>query len=168
MKVSSDITYRVSRSWWSRSILCNPQPRKSRKNKSNPSSIDVSFGLNRVLYDSLHQLPDLFFNFIAALGRPSRSITAGVIIIGRNGVGKSTLLRHIAMRDVLIPAYVSILFVEQEVRYIFPLFYFHVLSRRTCKLLTMIPQHSALFSRPTCGETTCSVKKCVLKRVLRI
>jgi hypothetical protein len=33
MKVSSDITYRAiraSRSWWSRSILCNPQPRKSK------------------------------------------------------------------------------------------------------------------------------------------
>lgn len=36
-------------------------------------------------------------------------------IIGRNGVGKSTLLRHIAMREVPIPAYITILFVEQEV-----------------------------------------------------
>jgi hypothetical protein len=33
----------------------------------------------------------------------------------RTGVGKSTLLRHIAMREVLIPAHITILFVEQEV-----------------------------------------------------
>jgi ATP-binding cassette subfamily F protein 3 len=33
------------------------------------------------------------------------------------GVGKSTLLRHIAMREVPIPAHITILFVEQEVRF---------------------------------------------------
>jgi ATP-binding cassette subfamily F protein 3 len=32
-----------------------------------------------------------------------------------SGVGKSTLLRHIAMRDVPIPPHITILFVEQEV-----------------------------------------------------
>lgn len=32
------------------------------------------------------------------------------------GVGKSTLLRHIAMRELPIPAHITILFVEQEVR----------------------------------------------------
>ena len=37
-------------------------------------------------------------------------------IIGRNGVGKSTLLRHIAMREVPIPSHITILFVEQEVQ----------------------------------------------------
>lgn len=31
------------------------------------------------------------------------------------GIGKSTLLRHIAMREVPIPAHITILFVEQEV-----------------------------------------------------
>lgn len=31
------------------------------------------------------------------------------------GVGKSTLLRHIAMREVPIPAHITILFVEQEI-----------------------------------------------------
>ncbi|KAI0271894.1 P-loop containing nucleoside triphosphate hydrolase protein [Russula aff. rugulosa BPL654] len=36
-------------------------------------------------------------------------------IIGRNGVGKSTLLRHIAMREVPIPPHITILFVEQEI-----------------------------------------------------
>ena len=40
-------------------------------------------------------------------------------IIGRNGVGKSTLLRHIAMREVPIPAHITILFVEQEVSFQF-------------------------------------------------
>ncbi len=32
------------------------------------------------------------------------------------GVGKSTLLRHIALREVPIPSHITILFVEQEVR----------------------------------------------------
>ena len=36
-------------------------------------------------------------------------------LIGRNGVGKSTLLRHIALRDVPIPPHITILFVEQEI-----------------------------------------------------
>jgi ATP-binding cassette, subfamily F, member 3 len=40
-------------------------------------------------------------------------------IIGRNGVGKSTLLRHIAMREVPIPSHITILFVEQEVSFLF-------------------------------------------------
>lgn len=31
------------------------------------------------------------------------------------GIGKSTLLRHIAIREVPIPAHITILFVEQEV-----------------------------------------------------
>ena len=33
----------------------------------------------------------------------------------RNGVGKSTLLRHIALREIPIPAHITILFVEQEI-----------------------------------------------------
>ncbi|THH09415.1 hypothetical protein EW145_g2024 [Phellinidium pouzarii] len=36
-------------------------------------------------------------------------------LIGRNGVGKSTLLRHIALREVPIPSHITILFVEQEI-----------------------------------------------------
>lgn len=32
------------------------------------------------------------------------------------GVGKSTLLRHIALREVPVPSHITILFVEQEVR----------------------------------------------------
>lgn len=36
-------------------------------------------------------------------------------LIGRNGVGKSTLLRHIALREVPIPTHISVLYVEQEI-----------------------------------------------------
>lgn len=35
--------------------------------------------------------------------------------INLEGVGKSTLLRHIALREVPIPSHITILFVEQEV-----------------------------------------------------
>ncbi|KAJ2066564.1 ATP-binding cassette, regulator of translational elongation [Coemansia sp. RSA 2337] len=35
-------------------------------------------------------------------------------LIGRNGIGKSTLLRNIAHRELAVPTYISILFVEQE------------------------------------------------------
>ena len=93
----------------------NPLQSTASKNKSNPSSIDVSFGLNRILYDSFHPLSNLFSSFIAALGRPSRSNTAGVIIIGRNGVGKSTLLRYIAMRNV--PIHQTTINLEPEKRW---------------------------------------------------
>ncbi|KAF6766421.1 P-loop containing nucleoside triphosphate hydrolase protein [Ephemerocybe angulata] len=65
------------------------------KNKSKDvhlPSIDVNFGSNRIL---------------------SGANATG--LIGRNGIGKSTLLRHIAMREVPIPAHITILFVEQEI-----------------------------------------------------
>ncbi|KAF8060946.1 P-loop containing nucleoside triphosphate hydrolase protein [Lyophyllum atratum] len=62
-------------------------------------SIDVSFASNRILSGATLTL---------AHGRRYG-------LIGRNGVGKSTLLRHIAMREVPIPAHISILFVEQEI-----------------------------------------------------
>ncbi|KAG6902981.1 hypothetical protein C0995_008554 [Termitomyces sp. Mi166 len=62
-------------------------------------SIDVSFGSNRILSGA---------SLTLAHGRRYG-------LIGRNGVGKSTLLRHIAMREVPIPPHISILFVEQEI-----------------------------------------------------
>ncbi|KAG6814412.1 hypothetical protein H0H92_007415 [Tricholoma furcatifolium] len=62
-------------------------------------SIDVSFSSNRILSGATLTL---------AHGRRYG-------LIGRNGVGKSTLLRHIAMREVPIPPHISILFVEQEI-----------------------------------------------------
>ncbi|KAF9056398.1 P-loop containing nucleoside triphosphate hydrolase protein [Panaeolus papilionaceus] len=72
------------------------------KNKSKDihlPSIDVNFGSNRILSGATLTL---------AHGRRYG-------LIGRNGVGKSTLLRHIAMREVPIPAHITILFVEQEI-----------------------------------------------------
>ncbi|KAF8139774.1 P-loop containing nucleoside triphosphate hydrolase protein [Boletus edulis] len=74
----------------------------SAKNKSKDihlPSIDVSFASNRILSGA---------SLTLAYGRRYG-------LIGRNGVGKSTLLRHIAMRELPIPAHITILFVEQEV-----------------------------------------------------
>ncbi|KAI9436514.1 P-loop containing nucleoside triphosphate hydrolase protein [Lactarius psammicola] len=81
----------------------NPlQSAAASKNKSKDihlPSIDVSFGSNRILSGA---------SLTLAYGRRYG-------IIGRNGVGKSTLLRHIAMREVPIPPHITILFVEQEI-----------------------------------------------------
>lgn len=80
----------------------NPLQSAASKNKSKDihlPSIDVSFGSNRILSGA---------SLTLAYGRRYG-------IIGRNGVGKSTLLRHIAMRDVPIPPHITILFVEQEI-----------------------------------------------------
>ncbi|KAK0245498.1 P-loop containing nucleoside triphosphate hydrolase protein [Armillaria nabsnona] len=80
----------------------NPLEAVNTKNKSRDihlPSIDVNFGSNRILTGATLTL---------AHGRRYG-------LIGRNGVGKSTLLRHIAMREVPIPAHISILFVEQEI-----------------------------------------------------
>ncbi|KAG1889194.1 P-loop containing nucleoside triphosphate hydrolase protein [Suillus subluteus] len=74
----------------------------SAKNKSKDihlPSIDVNFGSNRILSGA---------SLTLAYGRRYG-------LIGRNGVGKSTLLKHIAMREVPIPAHITILFVEQEI-----------------------------------------------------
>jgi hypothetical protein len=60
----------------------NPLQSTASKKESNNihlPSIDVSFGSNSILYDSLHPLPDPLSNLIAALGRPSRSHTAGTM-----------------------------------------------------------------------------------------
>ncbi len=91
------------------------------KNKSKDihlPTIDVSFGSLRILY-----VVHLFFyrtREIHVLRRSGASLTLAAGrrygLIGRNGVGKSTLLRHIAMREVPIPSHITILFVEQEVR----------------------------------------------------
>ncbi|TFK30659.1 ATP-dependent transporter [Coprinopsis marcescibilis] len=72
------------------------------KNKSKDihlPSIDVSFGSNKILSGA---------SLTLAHGKRYG-------LIGRNGIGKSTLLRHIALREVPIPAHITILFVEQEI-----------------------------------------------------
>jgi len=84
-------------------LKVNPlDARTSGKGKSKDihlPTIDVTFGSNRILSGA---------SLTLAHGRRYG-------LIGRNGVGKSTLLRHMAMRDVPIPPHISILFVEQEV-----------------------------------------------------
>lgn len=62
-------------------------------------NIDVNFGSHRILTGA---------ELTMAHGRRYG-------LIGRNGVGKSTLLRHMAMRDVPIPINISLLYVEQEI-----------------------------------------------------
>ncbi|WFD30566.1 hypothetical protein MSPP1_001587 [Malassezia sp. CBS 17886] len=62
-------------------------------------NIDVSFGSNRILSNA---------ELTMAHGRRYG-------LIGRNGVGKSTLLRHLSLRDVPIPTNISLLYVEQEI-----------------------------------------------------
>ncbi|PCH33088.1 hypothetical protein WOLCODRAFT_92925 [Wolfiporia cocos MD-104 SS10] len=80
----------------------NPLDAAGSKNKSKDihlPNIDVNFGSNRILSGA---------SLTLAYGRRYG-------LIGRNGVGKSTLLRHIAMREVPIPPHITILFVEQEI-----------------------------------------------------
>ncbi|GAA5909776.1 hypothetical protein JCM5296_002308 [Sporobolomyces johnsonii] len=62
-------------------------------------SIDVSFGSLRILSNATLTLP---------YGRRMG-------LVGRNGIGKSTLLRAMALREVAIPQHISILYVQQEV-----------------------------------------------------
>ncbi|KIR75361.1 ATP-binding cassette subfamily F member 3 [Cryptococcus deuterogattii R265] len=62
-------------------------------------NIDVSFGSNRILSGATLSM---------AHGRRYG-------LIGRNGIGKSTLLRHLALREVPIPTHISVLYVEQEI-----------------------------------------------------
>lgn len=63
------------------------------------TNIDVSFGSNRILSGA---------DLTMAHGRRYG-------LIGRNGIGKSTLLRNLALREVPIPSHISVLYVEQEI-----------------------------------------------------
>ncbi|KAG7096586.1 hypothetical protein E1B28_004005 [Marasmius oreades] len=94
--------HRKQQSYEEMFMKINPLEAVNSKNKSKDihlPSIDVNFGSNRILSGATLTL---------AHGRRYG-------LIGRNGVGKSTLLRHIAMREVPIPPHITILFVEQEV-----------------------------------------------------
>ncbi|KAE8211598.1 hypothetical protein CF327_g4662 [Tilletia walkeri] len=62
-------------------------------------SIDLNFGSNRLLNNATLTL---------ASGRRYG-------VIGRNGYGKSTLLRNMALRELPIPSHISLLYVEQEI-----------------------------------------------------
>jgi len=61
--------------------------------------VDVSIGGLRILSDTTLQL---------SYGRRYG-------LVGQNGIGKSTLLRALARRELAIPTHISILHVEQEV-----------------------------------------------------
>ncbi|KAF9808804.1 hypothetical protein IEO21_07732 [Rhodonia placenta] len=94
--------HRKQQSYEEMFMKINPLDAVSAKNKSKDihlANIDVNFGSNRILSGA---------SLTLAYGRRYG-------LIGRNGVGKSTLLRHIAMRDVPIPSHITILFVEQEI-----------------------------------------------------
>jgi ATP-binding cassette subfamily F protein 3 len=64
-------------------------------------NVDVSIGGTRILTDT---------NFTLAYGHRYG-------LVGHNGVGKSTLLRALARRELPIPPHISILHVEQEVHF---------------------------------------------------
>ncbi|KAF8633993.1 hypothetical protein AX15_001168 [Amanita polypyramis BW_CC] len=95
--------YKKQQSYEEMFMKINPlEASTASKNKSKDihlASIDVNFASNRILSGA---------SLTLAYGRRYG-------LIGRNGVGKSTLLRHIAMREVPIPPHITILFVEQEV-----------------------------------------------------
>lgn len=95
--------YKKQQSYEEMFMKINPlEAAAAAKNKSKDihlPSVDVNFGSNRILSGATLTL---------AYGRRYG-------LIGRNGIGKSTLLRHIAMREIPIPPHITILFVEQEI-----------------------------------------------------
>ncbi|OZJ01961.1 hypothetical protein BZG36_05130 [Bifiguratus adelaidae] len=62
-------------------------------------NFDISFAGKRILTNA---------NLTLAFGRRYG-------VVGKNGIGKSTLLRAMARREVQVPTHISILYVEQEV-----------------------------------------------------
>ncbi|KAK4053350.1 hypothetical protein OIO90_003962 [Microbotryomycetes sp. JL221] len=76
-----------------------PGTAKGKSKDIHLDNIDLSFGSLRILSNATVTLP---------YGR-----RAG--LIGRNGIGKSTLLRAMALRELNIPQHISILYVQQEV-----------------------------------------------------
>ena len=65
-------------------------------------SVDVSISGKRILTDT-----SLTLAYARRYG-----------LVGQNGIGKSTLLRALSKREVAIPTHISILHVEQEVRFV--------------------------------------------------
>ncbi|KAI8580334.1 hypothetical protein K450DRAFT_238028 [Umbelopsis ramanniana AG] len=62
-------------------------------------NFDISFGGKRILTDA---------NVTLAFGRRYG-------LVGKNGIGKSTLLKAMARRELNVPTHISLLYVEQEV-----------------------------------------------------
>ncbi|RUP31129.1 P-loop containing nucleoside triphosphate hydrolase protein [Jimgerdemannia flammicorona] len=63
-------------------------------------NFDISFAGKRILTNA---------NIMLAFGRRYG-------VVGKNGIGKSTLLRAIARREISVPTHISILYVEQEAK----------------------------------------------------
>ena len=83
-------------------MAVNPLQMGSSSNKSKDiilDNIDVSIGGLRILTDT---------NLTLAYGHRYG-------LVGKNGIGKSTLLRALSRREVAVPTHISILHVEQEV-----------------------------------------------------
>lgn len=83
-------------------VAVNPYPAGAVKGKNKDikvEMINLSFGPVKILTDATLSL---------TYGRKYG-------LIGLNGIGKSTLLRALSRREINIPAYISILHVEQEV-----------------------------------------------------
>jgi ATP-binding cassette subfamily F protein 3 len=69
------------------------------KNKDiKVENFDISFAGRRILTDA---------NLTIAFGRRYG-------VVGKNGIGKSTLLRAMSRREIAVPQHISILYVEQE------------------------------------------------------
>lgn len=91
-------------------MAVNPLQMGGQRGKSKDIKIDnfdVAIGGNRILTDASLTL--------------SHGHRYG--LVGRNGIGKSTLLRALSRREVPIPTHISILHVEQEVCLSCPLSY---------------------------------------------
>jgi ATP-binding cassette, subfamily F, member 3 len=102
-------------------------------------NIDVSIGGKRILTDT---------NLTLAYGHRYG-------LVGHNGVGKSTLLRALARREVPIPTHISILHVEQEVWRAHPEDY-RQLNLTSHRLpATILPPCRPCWT-PTSGERCCS------------
>ena len=121
-ELTPDSSYVIQQSYEEMFMKINPlDAAAASKNKSKDihlPSIDVSFGSNRILCVSFLRRVYLSLLTLGHSSGASLTLAHGrrYGLIGRNGVGKSTLLRHIAMREVPIPSHITILFVEQEVR----------------------------------------------------
>lgn len=97
-------------------------------------NIDVAIGAQRILTDTTLTL--------------AHGHRYG--LVGNNGVGKSTLLRALSRRDVAIPTHISILHVEQEVRFQCQMLN-NTGANKVISLLETIPLPCKPFSMPTSG-----------------
>ncbi|KAL0074831.1 P-loop containing nucleoside triphosphate hydrolase protein [Phycomyces blakesleeanus] len=72
---------------------------KSKNKDIKIENFDISFAGRRILTDA---------SLTIAFGRRYG-------VVGKNGIGKSTLLRAMARREINVPTHISVLYVEQEV-----------------------------------------------------